>query len=357
MTRSGALYHRLSRTESEVRVGELDLEGDGSAPDGTRLPESHLGTNLHPAWGPEGERIAYLSRRGADGASSHLVIKTLETGEERDLALPFPIDRRLSAPEWSEDGRHILVDGGERGASDVHPRERVSYRVEVSTGEVTREEYLRDVAGAGSLADDRQARALRELGVRLIGGHDESRFREGGEAVRPGETLLWVRSGVGQVDSIPTWDLTPVSPVGHMHGWDLSPDGRTLALGIAGDPDRFISDVLYVLPLDGGEARELVRLDNRDGGEREIVAVRWTPDGKRLLYAVDPAIETDKEHEIWTVGVDGGPPRQLDLPLDADRLQALRFHPDGHRIAFTVTQSFDELWLAEGLPWQEGEGR
>lgn len=356
ITGSGAPYFRTGRTDSEVFQARLDLTGNGSLSQESRLPETNLLTNLRPAWSPDGERVAYLSRRGPDGQSPHLVVKTLSSGAERAHRLPFPLagDPRVSRPDWSADGRHVWVEGNER---ENRSPARVSYRIDVESGEVTKEQYRRDFAGLAALqltefafADGRQAAALRSLGIRLAGQTDVNLFMQGDEPLRPDETLLIVRNGVQRMSQTDR-KLEPLTPLGHMGAWRLSPDGKSLALSIASD-SVMISNVLSVLPLTGDGARELVRVERKGENPGSIVAVQWTPDGKHVIYALVPSGGNEANAEIWMVASDGGTPRRLDLALTPYQLGNLRFHPDGGRVTYTRINVMDELWLAEGLPWQ-----
>ncbi|MCH7533244.1 MAG: PD40 domain-containing protein [Gemmatimonadetes bacterium] len=372
LTSSGAPYFRVRGSESEVYVAELDLSGSGSLANTSRLTELHLGTNMRPAWSPDGERIAYLSRRGVAKESLHLVVKTLSTGEEHAHPLPFRLLERDSRPDWSQDGRFVWVEGGDF-ESDAPGR--VSYRIDVLTGEVAREDYRRDFAGLAvgdvtefHFTDGRQAQALRSLGIRIIGQTDLDLFSSGDEPQRPGEDLLFVRNGIKWIRSLtdqeslftaPSEPIPQLAYLGewpNMGQWQLSPDGMTLAAAMTSDTAMI--SVLVVLPLTGGAPRELDRVEHEaDKHSGRIDALKWTPDGKQLIYVVEPTGGDADDVEIRIVDVSGGAPRSLDLPITPYQLANLRFHPDGVRVAYTVMKRFNELWLAEGLPWQDDTGR
>ncbi len=113
-----------------------------------------------------------------------------------------------------------------------------------------------------------------------------------------------------------------------------SPDGGTLAFARKPEPGK--PPQLHVLPLAGGEARALTKL------EKGAASPAWSPDGRRLAFVSghDPVTDTperkkpkheparvvtrpefrwnnegftDFEHldHIWVVGVEGGEPRAL----------------------------------------------
>ncbi len=152
---TGYLDHRRSHLwlfDSDTRTGTLLTPGahdewsPAFSPDGTRIayaskrgadPDRHLnsdiyliearagaqerqltrfaGSDLDPywesrlSWSPDGSRIAYL-RSGEDKwiyyAPWQLAVVDVATGEER---LPADMDRCMSRPKWSADGRSVLV--------------------------------------------------------------------------------------------------------------------------------------------------------------------------------------------------------------------------------------------------------
>ena len=74
---------------------------------------------------------------------------------------------------------------------------------------------------------------------------------------------------------------------------DVSPDGRTLIFDLLGD--------LYTLPIGGGKATRFT------GGPRWDATPRYSPDGKRVLFASDQS----GSDQLWTIPVEGGAPTQI----------------------------------------------
>src|SRR5437868_49369 len=67
-----------------------------------------------------------------------------------------------------------------------------------------------------------------------------------------------------------------------------------------------------------------------------------SPDGKTVAFAVStPDVANNKSvHSIWTVPLEGGPPRKL-----ADAAERARWSPDGRRIFYTGTASGgSQIW-------------
>jgi imidazolonepropionase-like amidohydrolase/Tol biopolymer transport system component len=74
---------------------------------------------------------------------------------------------------------------------------------------------------------------------------------------------------------------------------DVSPDGRTLIFDLLGD--------LYTLPIGGGKATRLT------SGTRWDATPRYSPDGKRILFASDAS----GSDQLWIMPAEGGTPTQL----------------------------------------------
>jgi dipeptidyl aminopeptidase/acylaminoacyl peptidase len=119
----------------------------------------------------------------------------------------------------------------------------------------------------------------------------------------------------------------------------LSPDGRLVAYVITDvnlDANTRINDI-WVVPVAGGEPRQVTRSDRSDDRPR------WSPDGRRLAF-----ISTrDGSSQIWTVPVgEAGPAgagpdgavKLTDVPTEAS---GVIWSPDGKWLAF-VSDVFPE---------------
>ena len=111
---------------------------------------------------------------------------------------------------------------------------------------------------------------------------------------------------------------------------DVSPDGRTLVLDLAGD--------LYTLPIGGGRASRITQ------GMAFDAQPRWSPDGRTIAYVSD----RDGSDDVWVVDADGRNARQISK---TDRTQFLTptWTPDGRYIAVsrnaTLFGTNYNLWL------------
>ncbi len=124
----------------------------------------------------------------------------------------------------------------------------------------------------------------------------------------------------------------------------LSPDGQFLAFNVR---DReTLEPILKVIPVSGGEAREVVRLKKG----LIITTADWTPDGKDLLFA-ESKFQRGYKFNFWRIPAAGGEPQKLGLEMD--RVRTLRIHPDGRHIAFRAGQRIKEIYAMDNfLPKQ-----
>jgi Tol biopolymer transport system component len=116
-----------------------------------------------------------------------------------------------------------------------------------------------------------------------------------------------------------------------------SPDGKSIAYY---SEDKTIR----VIPVKGGESREVVEVDKVDEWWDELA---WSRDGKKIAYS--------SKGSIWVVSLDGGEPEKIKTGLDA-RVTHISWSPDGKKIAFTASKGGDiELWLMEDFLPVQGE--
>ena len=376
----GVLSYSHFQSSFDIRVADVDWERGDFTGEAAPLSDRFVGTNSSATWSPDGSRIAYLSRRAGAGmqGASYLVVKSFEDGAERDIELTMGLTN-YSRPEWSADGRYVLLNGIHVDPTDSSSTMLAGYRIDVETGEVQRQRYIRDLVGhwrrlRARTASARQSEQLRSMGIRIIGQRDHRSYQSGDQPLRAGEQLLWVRNGIRWVRSfdcegVPRpprsecvaypWVTGDEREGGVMvewvvgeatfGGWELSPDATMVAYVKAPDPSS-PPNVLWVWPLTGGEPRQVAR-----AGEGEwIPAVRWMPDGSHLLFAT---VESPGRvfKQIVRVAVSGGQPQPIDLPIDSIQLGELTFRPGGTHIAFEVGSRRREVWTLSGFPWDRAD--
>lgn len=145
----------------------------------------------------------------------------------------------------------------------------------------------------------------------------------------------------------PTRTLRFTTDEGTWISTDVSPDGRRLIFDLLGD--------LYVLPIEGGEAKALTR------GMAFDTQPRFSPDGRRIAFVSD----RDGSENVWLKNVDGsGDAVPLTHGQDTVFISP-EWTPDGEAIVVAKTgvvrNSLMELWLypiagSGGVSLVNGEG-
>ena len=294
LTRDGAYFYYLNAGSANVFIARLDPRSGKIKESPTIVADSFVGTaGFGSDWSPDGRHLAYVSQRGYGGAGDRtVVIRSMETGEERELSLvPF----HFGGPRWSPDGRYLFL----KGRSNSDPTGL--YRVDVETSDIETV-FLKDNFADIELSPD-------------------------------GKTLFYrSRHGIfrRELDTQQETELCSDA-----YKFALSPDGRWMAF----DGELDDSTVgLLVMPAEGGEPRELLRVPI------PMFAEAWTADGTSVLFTRE---SKDGKQALWQIPVEGGEPQEIGLAMEG--LRELRVHPDGSQIAFTAGWPSLEVWVMENF--------
>jgi len=327
VTAAGAIYMGVHAGDRDVEVVPIDLE-TGKSGVAVKPIQRFTGTNENPEWSPDGKSLAYVSGRGPDG---HLVIaiRSIETGETRELQTKPVLDWFVGL-SWRPDGRSFTVLG-----TDLKGRDGI-FNVDAQTGQVT------PVVIPIPLSE-------RPTYQGFFWSRDQKRLYY----QRQNGTILErdIASGSDRVI------VPPSSPADRRCGQiSLSPDGRTIATCRANASTD--SQALVLIPVDGGERRELLRVtypqvftDNTSS------SISWMPDGRGLIVgrATAPPKSVSSANmfagptmtELWLVSTTGSAPRKLGF--DAERAERIRMNPDGRQLAFVSGRRHAEIWVLENF--------
>jgi dipeptidyl aminopeptidase/acylaminoacyl peptidase len=248
------------------------------------------GSDIAPAWSPDGTRIAFRSKTSDDAGGIYVI----EPGgrSPRKVADAVALDDGLS---WSPNGTRIAYADGEPGAAD-------RYTIDVSSGRV---EPI--VTGPG---DDLSP----------------SWSPSGGEIVfsstRTGQAEVWaVNLETARLNQITTdgGNTHPsVSPSGDKIAWIKKDRGVTVYHGSTGELNRLLaprrvvfapawspdelylavtasdwgSSDVYLMKTDGTNALLLTKNWNNDG------MPAWSPDGQRIAIVSDSG---NRKFSIWVL--------------------------------------------------------
>jgi Tol biopolymer transport system component len=135
--------------------------------------------------------------------------------------------------------------------------------------------------------------------------------------------------------------------------WDmsLSPDGRYFAVQTNEDPSTKTSSLLLV-PVQGGQPRELLRSTQPDEWSSALRTKAWTPDSRAVIVTKKSGSGLD----LLLVPITGGPARKLDIDAESwtrgnqgDFDQGFSLSPDGSHVAFLMGKSASEVWALENF--------
>ena len=308
-TRQGSLYYGIRVRQNAIYIAKLDLTTGKLLGQPTKVIQRSVGSYTSIDWSPDGQYLAYFS--SGTGSEKSIRIRSLETGEERQIIPKLPRFSPWGRPGWTPDRRSFLVWGW-----DTNGRQGI-YQIDAEGSDVT-------------------AIVQSEAVQWPIWSHD-------------GKTIFykrWVR--VKKIQSILARDLETgsekellrtSSPLEVWRGLDLSVDGRQLAF-VMNDPATR-SQVLKVMPAAGGEPRELLKLQEPE----QFWRVAWTRDESQLLF-----IKRVKgsPNELWRIHVETGETQKMELEME--QINGLGVHPDNQRIAINGGAAlFGEVWVMENF--------
>jgi Tol biopolymer transport system component len=320
ITRDGSFYYSLQTGMRDVYVASLEPETGKLAFAPEPLTPRFIGSKTDPDWSPDGEFLSYVSERGRSSpyrGNRVITIRSLSNGKERTLT---PDVSYWWTPRWSPDGSFLRIHGQDQdGGEGLYQLDLESER----TIPIYRSEsgylYMPVWSSDGkAVYFRRNAEGFHSIvALDLESGHASELYR-----------------------------VTLSSNIQHL---DLSPNDREIAF-VSGEGDG--RAILAVSPV-AGEPRTILPLP---AGTR-ITTLAWSRDGRYIyLGRIGPEVQEGKA-ELWRVTARGGSPEPLGVSMEG--LRALRFHPDGQRIAFAAGEYSEEVWVLENFlpPLKEGAGK
>jgi len=322
-TDDGRYYYATLSVTDDVFLADFDPKAGRITGEPRKLASRWEGANMGASFSPDGNRLAYVTKRGPMPIPTHtadsLVVQSLKDLKADPVVVAFEeLDlTNVAGPCWADGGRSIVVGGFQTQGSGL-------YRVDLPSLNKTR---IYSVPEGRRLAD--HVCASRGRFVYLVAGASDGPAAvtrvdlDGGNArelyqAPPGRTSIAV-----------------------------SPDGGTLSIIQNVDRNR---RALLVMPSEGGAARQIHEFVQPSGGG---VSQTWSPDGKSVFYIVrGPQPEAGKWH--WVVArvpVGGGEVSEQNFEFSGPFFN-LQFHPNGRLVAFTGrsgASTESEVWVIENI--------
>jgi Tol biopolymer transport system component len=323
VTASGGLYLGVGAGDQDIAVVSIDLATGKQTGPPVRPIQSFIGTNLEPAWSPDGKFLAYVSWRTNNpifGDPRILAIRSVDTGDTRELRPNLVYFDQIS---WAPDGRALVTAG-----TDLKGRNWI-FRIDAQTGDAT-------TIVALPPGFERACPQWSPDGTHIY-------YRVPLKADGTGRDVAFMERTLasGAEREIARGDLGSIN---------LSPDGRWIAAQKA-DPSMQ-SHTVVIMPVDGGPTRDLLRTTESQRLVR-FAGMPWTPDGRNVL--VRKILSGDMRQstsELWLVPITGAPPRKLDVDVSqwaAGNRGIISLSPDGRQIAFLTGQENSEVWALENF--------
>ena len=326
ISQNRSLYYGLGTGVRDLYVASFDFS-DGELLEAPALVSQFFtGRNAMGEWSPDGKYLAYLSQRqrnnvGSPWINDTIVIRSLETGQERELVPKLEYLNPIGGLCWSADGRSLyFVERDTKGGTGV-------FRIDAQTGNAS---ILLKSTPEGTIGP-----------VAELPGGNALVFLE--LAKKKNTTQLASQLVVRNLQSGEDRVLVP-DPPGVTWSFAISPDGARAAFTTAAEPGG--TSTLRVVPVAGGVDQILLRLkapETLDGGG----TLAWTRDGAYIVFAKGSTITKRQQGELWEINAQGGEPRNLGLSMA--RIRQISIHPDGHHIVFGAGSYSGEIWTVGNL--------
>jgi Tol biopolymer transport system component len=295
VTRGGALYFSVRRSDRDVIVGNLDLQTGMQVATPTRPIQRYVGTNLAADWSPDGKQLAYISQRGFNPTNNTgriIGIRSMADGVEREL---YPKLLYFGPLDWAPDGRALLTAG-----TDIKGRTGV-FEIDVRSGEAAL------VVEAPLNAHPQWSPDRRHIFYRRT----------------PGDLNDWTL-----IERNLSSGAERAIARGAFGFYSVSPDGTLLVATVGGvAPAR--APALAVIRVDTGEVKELLRV-SAPRSFPPYIAPQWTPDGRSVL------VIKRAPNELWLVPTNGAP-RKIEVDdwgWGPGSNSQMSIHPDGRQITY-----------------------
>jgi len=256
------------------------------------------GRNSRPRWSPDSQRMSFLSSRSG---SQQIWTMNPDGSDPRQITrLATEADGQI----WSPDGAHFVF------TSEVYPD-------------------CPDLAcNEQRLEQEKQSKVKARIYTTLLYRHwaDWKGKRR--------KHLMVIPSGGGLVRDLTPGFIHDVPPfsLGGGEDYTISPDGKEVAYVAKLDENQATStnNDIYVVPIEGGEARKVSTSEGADAGPA------YSPDGKWLAWRMQSIAGYESDRwRLVIVNRETNAMQTLTETIDRN-VDSFTWHPDSTRIAYVL---------------------
>ncbi len=328
-TPEGSFYYGYSEESRDVYMAEVDPGSGSVITPLAKLKTRFQGNNRTPDYSPDGKNLAYVSViepapsniNFNRGGGNVLIIRSLETQQERKI---LPGLHEMGYPHWSPDGKYLMVvEWNENNSMGLH-------QIDVKTGQVK------------TIVSPDEGEPLR-----LFGQHEWSPDMATlyyGRLTNNSRNAQIISRDLESGEDKMIYESKEILHMTHSH------DGRWLA--VISRPRSVATYTMRVIPVSGGEARELFRFEQ---GERIYIGFSgsssWSADGSHILFRLRDDKVEDPNWELCRIPASGGEIEKLGIIMPGENASSLTMHPDGRHIAFSSTSAPlpPAVWVIENF--------